>query len=609
MPKVLSRASHVCLFPRAAEGFRQNGILNTVALIFLFGAGCSDSPPPVTTSSSIRFIPLEPIPAERRSRISEDIQSIRNEGSTIMNRTRLTELLDSGIDFVYENGAHGQSLMVESTGGGCAWLDYDADGLPDLYLGQGGNPARPVSPDQPTDRLFRNLGNGHFADVTSWTSIEEHGYGQGVCAADFNNDGFDDVFVTNVGLNVLYQNQGDGTFRIVDVGVVPGVSGWSTSAAWGDIDRDGDLDLYVAHYCDYNPLHPRPCFRKTGEPGTCHPKEVEPEPDECYLNEADGTFRAVAKERGLFGPGNRGLGVVIADFDNDDWPDIFVANDTTDNFLFINLQNGYFEERAQLLGCAVNVNGSPQANMGVAIGDYDRNGFLDLYVTHFHNEWNTLYQNLGPNGFHDVTAQARLAVPTMEMLGFGAVMVDFDQNGFEELLVANGHIDDVRSKGIEFEMNPQLFAYNGKTWDETTLIAGDFFRRKLIGRGVATCDYDDDGDLDVAFVPQNQRTALLRNDSQRGHWLKLKFRGTRSNRRGVGTRVTVRSGNLTWMQELAGGTSYCVSNEPVLIFGLGASTQPCSLEIRWPNGIRQSIEHVTVDQSLVISEPNDAVSQ
>ncbi len=534
---------------------------------------------------------------------------MRNEESQARNRTRFTEIGDSGIDFTYENGAHGKSLMVEATGGGCGWLDYDRDGLPDLYLGQGGNPALPASTEQPIDRLFRNLGQDHFEDVTPWTQIDEHGYGQGVAVADFDNDGFDDVFVTNVGLNSLYHNLGDGTFRLVDVGAQAAPPLWSSSAAWGDLDRDGDLDLFVARYCYYDPLHPKPCFRQSGQPGTCHPKEVEPCPDECYLNEGDGTFRPVARERGLYGPGNRALGVAIADFDNDDWPDIYVANDTTDNFLFINQRNGFFEERAQILGCAVNVNGSPQASMGVAVGDYDRNGFLDLYVTHFHNEWNTLYQNLGPKGFHDVTAQAKLAVPTMAMLGFGTVMVDFDQNGLPELLVANGHIDDVTSKGIEFEMNPQLFAFNGKVWDETTLMAGDFFRNKMIGRGVATGDYDGDGDLDIAFVSQNARMSLLRNDSQRGHWLKLRFLGTTSNRHGIGTRVTLRCGKTAWMQELAGGTSYCSSHEPILVFGLGNTAEPISLEIRWPNGIVQSIQSVVADQALILREPNESAPE
>ena len=295
--------------------------------------GCSRSPIPVTTTTTLRYVPLAPIPAGTKSRISEDIQSIKNEPPKVVNRTRFTEVVDSGIDFVYENGAHGKLLMVEATGGGAGWLDYDCDGLQDLYLCQGGNPALPATPEQPIDRLFRNLGDGHFADVTAATSIEEHAYGQGVAAGDYDNDGFDDVFVTNVGLNVLYRNQGDGTFHPVEVEPPSTAPAWSTSAAWGDIDRDGDLDLYLPHYCYYDPLNPRPCSKQNGEPGTCHPKEVDPLPDECYLNEGDGTFRAIARERGLFGPGNRALGVAIADFDNDDWPDIFVANDTTENFL------------------------------------------------------------------------------------------------------------------------------------------------------------------------------------------------------------------------------------------------------------------------------------
>lgn len=601
MGKGISSPSH-CRFDRRYRFFT-----STVALVvFSICLGCDSSSSRTASLPTIRYTPLAPIPSGGASRISADIQSLGNDGKLIKNQTRFVEVVDSGIDFIYENGARGKSLMVEATGGGCGWLDYDRDGLPDLYLVQGGNPAAPATAAQPIDRLFRNLGQDRFEDVTPWTQIEEHRYGQGVAIADFDNDGFDDVFVTNVGLNSLYQNLGDGTFRLVDLGTEPAASAWSSSAAWGDLDRDGDLDLYVAHYCYYDPLNPKPCFRTTGEPGTCHPKEVEPDPDEVYLNEGNGVFRPVALERGLYGPGNRALGVAIADFDNDDWPDIYVANDTTDNFLFINRQNGFFEERARLLGCAVNVNGSPQASMGIAVGDYDRNGYLDLYVTHFHNEWNTLYQNLGPNGFHDVTAQTKLAVPTMLKLGFGTVMIDFDQNGLPELLVANGHIDDVTSKGIEFQMHPQLFAFDGKVWDETTLIAGEFFLKKMIGRGVATCDYDGDGDLDVAFVSQNQTMSLLRNDSQRGHWLKLRFVGTTSNRNAIGIRVTLQCGKTTWMQELAGGTSYCSSHEPVLIFGLGTSAEQGSLEIRWPNGIVQRIEHVAIDQSLFLREPNEA---
>lgn len=580
------------------DSFGGYAFMLTAALLLSYGCNSSTNTPPATPE------PVE-VKTDRKvglSRISKDILAMRSESVSVSTGTLFTEAEDSGIDFTYQNGRTGKALMVESTGGGCAWLDYDRDGWPDLYLVQGGDPATPSEETRPIDFLYRNMGAGSFTNVTSAVSIEEHGYGQGAAAGDYDNDGFEDLLITNVGFNVLLHNQGDGSFEPVVLDAAAGRL-WSTSAAWGDIDRDGDLDLYVARYCDYDPYDPRPCSRKNGVPGICHPKDVEPYPDEFYLNEGDGTFHPVAAERGLFGPDNRGLGVVIADFNNDDWPDIFVANDTTMNFLFINQMDGRFEEQAQFLGCAVNVNGSPQANMGIAVGDYDGNQYLDLYVTHFHAEWNTLYQNLGPAGFHDVTAQMQLASPTMEKLGFGSVMVDFDQNGRQELLVANGHIDDVTEKGIEYEMHPQLFDYNGSNWDDTGAKAGSFFQKKSLGRAVATADYDLDGDLDVAYVPQNSNTSLLRNDSQRGHWLKLNFISTTSNRFGIGTRVTLRSGSSTWTQEIAGGTSYCCSHEPVLVFGLGELSEPCQLEIRWPNGQTSTMADIPVDQSMTIREP------
>lgn len=509
-----------------------------------------------------------------------------------------------GIDFVYDTGRKHQSLMVESTGGGSGWLDYDADGSWDLYLVQGGDPTRDPGPDQPADRLYRNLGNCRFLDVTSATGIDERRYGQGLAVGDYDNDGFDDLLVTNVGRNVLFHNQGDGTFLEAILASDRPATVWSTSAAWGDIDRDGDLDLYINNYVDYDPKHPKQCYLKNGKRGVCHPKEVEPSPDEFFLNEGDGTFRECARATGLYGDGNRGLGVAIADFNNDGWPDIFVANDTTDNFLFINQQNGTFLEQARLLGCAVNVNGTPQANMGIAVGDYDSNGFLDLYVTHYTKEWNTLYQNLGPNGFHDVTAAAGLVAPTMDKLGFGAIMADFDLNGLQELFVANGHIDDLTAEGIAYQMEPQLFGDQGNgDWSDIGAAAGEIFRKKHLGRSVASCDFDNDGDLDLSMAVQNDQSVLLRNDSTRGHGLKLQFVCQTSNIRGIGTRVTIRSNGRRWIQELAGGTSYCAAHQPVMIFGFGEATGPLDVEIQWPNGQVQTLAGVRMDQSLILREP------
>lgn len=503
----------------------------------------------------------------------------------------------------YVTGPRELMLMVQPTGGGCAWIDYDRDGLWDLYLNQGGNPSLPRSPAQPPDQLFRNVGDGQFQNISIPARIEERDYSQGVTAGDFDNDGFEDIFVTNAGANTLYQNQGDGTFRDISDLALQQTTGWHSSAAWADIDRDGDLDLYVCRYVEFDRFHPKICHTPKGVRRMCEPNEVEPTPDELYLNQGDGTFQAVARERGLFGPGNSALGVAIADFDNDDWPDIYVANDATPNFLFINQRNGDFLNSADLLGCAVASQGRAQGSMGIAVGDYDHNGFLDLYVTNFENEWNTLYRNLGPGGFVDATATAGAVEVTLPMVGFGSVMEDFNQDGNEELMIANGHLDDPGHLGIDLAMKPQLFTFRGLKLLDCSDRSGAFFSERYIGRGLATADYDNDGDLDVVVVNQDAPVSLLRNNSARGHWLKLEFIGITSNRRGIGTRVTLRTGNEIFMRELAGGTTYCSSNQPVLVFGLGSRHESCELEVRWAGGIRQTVSDVTVDQTLTIVEP------
>lgn len=505
-----------------------------------------------------------------------------------------------GVEFTYGNGATGKVLMVEATGGGAGWIDFDGDGLLDLYLCQGGDPAAEVREKEPIDQLFRQVERGRFVAVSEQAVIFERFYSQGVAIADFDDDGFDDVYITNVGADTLYQNQGDGTF--MDVTLTAGVSNplWSSSAAWGDLDHDGDLDLYVCNYVDYDPYHPIPCG--TGDkPGTCHPEKMDAVPDECYFNQGDGTFTAESQSRGLFGPLNKALGVVIADMNNDGLRDVYVANDTTPNFLFINQGQGQFVESATQLGCAVSRDGLPQASMGVAFGDFDQNGWLDLYCTHFTQESNTLYKNLGASGFQDVTGIVGLHAPTLKYLGFGTIMTDFNQDGHEDIFVTNGHIDDWRATGKLWQMEPQIFSYEGPRFVEWGTKSGEFFSRAVIGRAVARGDFDDDGDWDLAVVHQNTPTAILRNDSERGHWLKLRFIAA-SNRRGWGTRVRLRQGDRTLMQELAGGSSYAASHEAALIFGLGEHQEPAQLEIRWPDGQLQVIPDVTVNQSLVLRQ-------
>jgi hypothetical protein len=516
-------------------------------------------------------------------------------------RLLFTDVASSlGIDHVYLTGAQGKSLMVETMGGGAAWLDYDNDGHSDLYLNQGGDPTVEELAGQPLDQLFRNLGQG-FAKVPA-CRIEERGYSQGVATGDYDNDGFDDVYVTNVAGNRLYHNLGDGTFTEVTASAGVRDGRWSASAAWADLDLDGDLDLYVCNYVQYDPLHPLPCTTTAGEPRICHPKDVDHWPDECYFNAGDGSFAATGVEHGLYGPNNKALGVAVADFNNDGLPDIYVANDTQPNFLFINRGGANYLESALALGCAVDRNGLAQASMGLAVGDYDRNGWLDIYSTHFELESNTLYRNLGPQGFEDVTARVGLHEPTLPVLGFGTIMCDFDQNGTQELFVANGHIENYPNNP-KHKMAPQLFSWQGTRWLECSQAAGDFFRHKQVGRGVAGADFDHDGDMDLAVVHQDTATAILRNDSQRGHWLKFRFIGRKSNRSGVGTRVTVSIGDQSYLAEQCGGGSYCSTHEPGLLLGLGPDAQECQVTIRWPTGRIQELSGVAPDQFLTLQEP------
>ncbi|MDA1041238.1 MAG: VCBS repeat-containing protein, partial [Planctomycetota bacterium] len=365
---------------------------------------------------------------------------------------------DRGVRHVYLNGEAGRSLMVEAIGGGAGWLDYDRDGQWDLYLVQGGDPAAVDRGDQPTDQLFRNGGSAGFVDVSAAAVLIAQGYGQGVAIGDYDDDGFDDIYVTNVGRNALYRNLGDGTFLDVTTEAGVGDPRWSSSAAWADLDGDGDLDLYVCNYLDYDPLKPLDCRNAVGEPRICHPRDIDAVPDECFLNQGDGTFRASAVALGLHGPGNKALGVAVADFTGDGLPDIYVANDTEPNFLFRQRGDGTYDEVALALGCAVDRDGNAQASMGVAAGDYDADGVLDLYVTHFHDDSNTLYRGLGAAGFEDITALVGLHGPTLDRLGFGAVMADFDADSHMELLVANGHIENYPGNPL-LTMRPQLFEW------------------------------------------------------------------------------------------------------------------------------------------------------
>lgn len=511
-----------------------------------------------------------------------------------------------GLDFTYVSGAVGKSLMVETMGGAAGAIDYDNDGRVDIFLCQGGDPTAPSSDDnQPADALFRQVELNRFVNIRSHLHLPvNYRYSMGVAVGDYDDDGFDDIYITNYDENQLLRNLGDGTFE--DVTEFAGVSDkrWSCAGAFADLNGDSLLDLYVSNYVEYNVHEPKDCRNPEGKHRMCHPRELPGVDDECFFNRGDGTFAAESKQRGLVGEDGKGLGVAIADFDKNGSMDIYVANDTTANFYFVNSGKGEFQERAKILGCAMDRNGAFQASMGLGIGDYNRDGLLDIYSTHFYDESNTLYQNIGKAGFQDVTGIAGLHDVTLPRLGFGTCIEDFDDNGIADIFVANGHIEN-NPENQYHKMEPQLFTYNGRRFVDESAFAGEFFKTKAVGRGVCTADIDLDGDLDIIVVHQDSRTAILRNDSQRGNWLNFVFRGKQTNRRGIGCWAKVELNGEKWEQQLYGGGSYASYRQPILAFGFGKLTGKAKVEVRWPSGKIQNIEAVDLNQLLVMEEPRE----
>lgn len=495
-----------------------------------------------------------------------------------------------GISHVFNNGASPRALMIESTGGGSGWFDYDHDGIIDLCLTQGGIlcPAPEVVPE--ADLLLRQRPDGRFVNCFTQAGLDDRGFGHGVAAGDFDNDGFDDVFVANAGQNRLFLNNGDGTFRDGTAAMTGDRAVWSSTAAWADPDCDGDLDLYVCNYAIYDACNPVECLDKEGIPSICHPRNVESEPDFFFLNEGNGLLRECAAELGLKGPGNKALGVVIADLTADGVPDLYVANDTTANFLFLRQADGTYANAAPVLGGAFNATGEPQASMGIGFGDYDGNGLPDLLLTHFSGESNTLYQNRGVQGFVDVSGLTGLREPTLPKLGFGTVMEDFNLDGQMDLFVVNGHIDPRYAEAEGYQMKPQLFSFDDVRWQECPEEINAVLGTARVGRSVSSADFDADGDLDLCIVYHNSPTLLLRNESSCGKHLQIRLLGRQASRSGLNCRVTVKAAGRTIEREIVGGTSYAACHERVLFIAVPEDAETATVSVHWCGGETQVFE-------------------
>ena len=522
---------------------------------------------------------------------------------------------EAGIDFHHVNGAEGAFHLPETLGAGGAFFDADNDGFLDIYLVNSAYWDKPPSARQAVSTLYRNNRDGTFTDITTAARVENRGnYGQGAACADYNNDGNVDLYVTNFGANVLYRNNGDGTFTDVTMSAGVGDPGWSSSACFLDYNTDGHLDLFVVNYLVYSLDVPYlPC----GEDGTqtyCHPSLFEGAPDTLYRNNGDGTFTDVSQAAGVGGIGGmfhgKGLGVVSADFNNDGAPDLYVANDDTRNDFFYNNGDGTFSEISLLAGCAYSFNGIAQAGMGVTVADYNADSWLDIFVTNLSYETNALYRNNGDGTFTDVIYEAHLGKESFLFVGFGTRFFDADNDGWQDIFIVNGHIlDNIEDTHdvLTYRQPDQLFRNKGDgTFQEVSERAGAYFQRATVSRGAIFGDYDNDGDVDTLVTQSNGPATLLENKTEtQSNWVAIKTVGMISNRDGIGTRITVTAGEHTQIQEVNPGASYLSSHDPRCHFGLGTNTTIDRLEVRWLSGVVQIFENLPANQAHTVSEFSD----
>ena len=532
-------------------------------------------------------------------------QSLRAQpASSEAGGIRFTDITaELGIEFRHANGESGQKYFIEPIGSGVALFDFDNDDDLDLYLVNGSDLPGVTSPILPTNRLYRNDGSA-FTDVTTEASVGDTGYGLGCCVGDYNNDGFTDLYVTNYGMNVLYRNNGDGTFT--DVAEHAGVSGdqFSTGCTFVDMDVDGDLDLYVVNYVQFDPDTNPVCTRQRIQT-YCTPEALLGVSDVLYLNNGDGTFTDVSKKMGVGEASGKGLGVVSGDMDNDGDVDIFVANDTTPNLLYRNDPEGVrMTEDALFSGVALSEEGRAYSGMGANLGDFDNDGYLDIVITNFQDQTNSLYHNVQGGFYTEMSFAKGIGEKSLPYLAWGVDFVDFNNDGWLDLFVANGHLDDniaeIDPIGRYAQPN-QLFLNNrGINFSE---VADDAIAMSKVSRGAAFGDIDNDGDIDVVVSNLKDSPTVLRNDGDNtARWLSVKLIGTHCNRDAIGARVTIVSGDLTQIREVKSGSGYLSQNDLRLHFGLGDAMSVDTMTVRWLCGKVQTLQDIKTNQVLVISE-------